>query len=363
MKIKSLFWTLLLVLCTLNFASCGSDDNEGKVSVPELTDRNTIQFTADLTRWRDMEVFVKGNYGIDWGDGTVVKGSNAYATAVRHKYSEIGQYTVQVWCEDLTAFKYTLEDTKAVVSELKIGNCPKLTEMSVTNFVKTPYLDLRACHKLEKLSVENLLDLTEVDLANCAELEELTCFSNPKLTAIDVSKCTKLESLKCYDNALTMLSVSANEELLTVNVANNQIRTIDFGKVKSVTELDIQGNQLTEINLAPFEELESFNGNGNKFTFLDFSDNASLINLLCANNRLTGFIFHEEAPIHQVACNGNDLDADFLNQLFTDLPVSSVIASRSYTTPNSIAFYNNPGESACSVKIIKDKGWKVELKK
>lgn len=354
---------LLLALFTVNLVSCSSDDKEEKIVVPELTDRNSIQFTVNLTRWRDMEVYIKGSFGIDWGDGTVEKKTNSYTAAMKHKYDEIGEYVIKVWCEELTNFKYELSDSKAIASDLKIGNCPKLTEMTLANFVETSYLDLRACHNLEKLTVGSFADLTEVDIANCTKLEEFSCFSNPKLAAIDLSKNKKLESLKCYENALVHLSLKENEELLTLKASDNELKTIDFGKIATLTEIDVQGNQLTDIDLTLFEELESFDGSYNQFTFLDFSNNEVLIDALCAKNQITGFALNEEAPIHKFICNGNSLDADALNTLFTELPPSSVISSRNYTTPNSIAFYDNPGEFDCSVKIIKEKGWKVEVKK
>lgn len=359
---KNTLWTLLLALLTLNFVSCSSDDKE-KIEVPLLTSDNCIQFTISLSKWRDMEVQVKGTYAVDWGDGTIDKGENTYTSSAKHRYQEFGEYQVKVWCEELEVFRYKHAETKATGSNLLIGNCPKLTELTLLNLTKTSTLAIEDCPKLEKLTIENFSDLTNLNIGNCTKLTDLFCHSNPLLATIDVSKNVSLETLECNDNALTSLSLKTNEELLTVNAANNQLTSIDFGEIESLSEVDIQGNNLTQIDLSSLTDLTLFNGSNNKFTALDFLKNENIVDIICSGNNIDQFIIDGEAPIHTFICNSNNLNTESLNQLFTDLPQSPVIASRAAATPNSITFYDNPGESSCDNRIIKNKGWKIELRK
>ncbi|GBB91402.1 hypothetical protein RclHR1_18680002 [Rhizophagus clarus] len=118
--------------------------------------------------------------------------------------------------EDFTKLK-SIVLKKLSLTSLEIINCPQLTRVDLSEFIKLESLFVSKCPRLTKLDLSHsqLYELTDLDVSNLIELncsntsiEELSlnlcpniikviCSNNKKLINLDISNCFKLEFLDC----------------------------------------------------------------------------------------------------------------------------------------------------------------------
>ena len=170
-------------------------------------------------------------------------------------------------------------------------------------------------------------ELTVIDISNNPSLKTLNIPLN-RLVSLDLSKNTSLVNLDCSDNSFISLDFSQNKSLVSLWVFNNQLTTLNVSNNSALTFLDCSGNQLTS---------------------LDLSKNSELIHLLCYNNQLSSL----------------DISHNYkLNQLWTfDNPLSAketeiIITSLQKVSQGDLWISNKPINNE-QIKILTNKDWEV----
>jgi Leucine-rich repeat (LRR) protein len=113
--------------------------------------------------------------------------------------------------------------------------------------------------KNAKVLTASIQDLTSLDVSNAAiadlkgiedftALQSLSCNQN-LLTKIDLSKNINLVSLNIANNQLTALNTTKNTKLQTIHCNDNLLRTLDLSKNTSLTEIYCPNNKLISLNL------------------------------------------------------------------------------------------------------------------
>ena len=173
--------------------------------------------------------------------------------------------------------------------------------------------------------------LTSLDVSQYPALKVLYCRGN-QLTTLDVSKNTALESLYCTDNSFS-----------TLNVVNNSLTFLDINFCPLLTTLDVSRSTA----------LRSLRVNNSLLTTLDLSKNSALEVLYCYDNQQLTYIYmNNNTMLFRISCDGNQLTAYALNDLFESLPDWSDSGRW-----GSIDIKGNPGTSDCDFSIAAGKGW------
>ena len=148
--------------------------------------------------------------------------------------------------------------------------------------------------------------LIELDLTQNTALTYLNCGNN-QLTALDVSGCTALAELMCDNNQLTTLDLSQNTALTSLNCIDNQLTTLDVTGGTTLTDLRCYNNQLTTLDVSKNTALTYLNCNNNQLTALDVSGCTALAELICFNNQLTTLDLSQNTALTYLNCHDNQL--------------------------------------------------------
>ena len=159
------------------------------------------------------------------------------------------------------------------LSTLNLSNNANLTMLSAGNNQLTS-INLEKQIKLESLSIE-VNRLTSLNLANNPRLTELFCHFN-NLSSLDISKNSKLQMLWCHANQLTSLDVTHCPDLISLWCGNYLGETGIIGN-----------NHLTSIDLRQNTNLEDFSCYYSSLSVLDVSQNIELKTLEISNNPIT----------------------------------------------------------------------------
>ena len=359
----------LLFACVCVFISSCSDDRDDdnprvRFDVPNLTADNSVQFTINTDNAIYLELFVDGEkVAIDWGDNSeMYRGVESDGDIHRRHRFAPGQYRVKIWADELT-FLNLSDYMYNSVSDLKMGRCPKLRQLTLNSLADLKSVTLDNCPNLEYLNLGNCESLTSVDLSKCRKLKSIECYTLPKLQTLDVSKNTDLESLTCYNSNLSSLVLGNNSMLRNIDCAGNNLTSLNLNGTPNLTTLIITRNRFTSIDVSMLEQLYYFQCEKNEFVRLDMSRNADLMALNCAGNKLSELKLSESFVLNYLSVHTNQLDAEDLNRIFETLPESSVVPRMSPISPplltNKIAFYNNPGSETCDSTIVTDKYWVI----
>ncbi len=137
------------------------------------------------------------------------------------------------------------------------------------------------------------LNLLSVNLPS-NELETVEGLSNAgDLRRLDLSwnylediviQNQSLENLFLNNNFLESIDVTESENLRTANLVSNQISTVDFSNNIQLEVLIISDNKLQEIQLDPLENLTYFYSSSNELLSLDVSQNPMLVDLRVDRN-------------------------------------------------------------------------------
>ncbi len=379
---------ILMAAFALISLSCSDDNDEHRPDfpVPELTDDNSVQLTVNASGTLHCELFAGGlEVAIDWGDGTLDKYNAANNEHCKHTYKKAGDYRVKIWSDKLT-FLY-VSALGLPYTELSLGYCPVMKELSVNGFSEIKHFNLDNCPQLESLIIGNFENLESLDIGQCSRLKELACYTHPNLKKLDISRNKELQSLDlnglpldsfditsnkalqilvCANMKMKKLSVKENTQLLAITLAKNEMEELELGELKDCRSLTCMDNALTTLDISGLPVLNVLDCRENQLTTLDVSHNPVLINLRCDKNQLTDIIIDNNEWFEGLICNSNKLSADALNKIFTALPESEIKAPTKMIAtpqPNRIQYYDNPGTEQCDSKIITDKGWQIITEK
>lgn len=122
---------------------------------------------------------------------------------------------------------------------------------------------------------------------------------------------TALEILKCNDNALTVLDVSNNHNLIFLDASDNQIMNLNISGCLTLESLWFSGNLLTSIDVSNNINLLELILNDNQLNTLDVAANTFLSVLWCDFNNLTQLDVSQNQNMHEIYCGDNPIN--FLN--------------------------------------------------
>ena len=145
-----------------------------------------------------------------------------------------------------------------------------------------PTMNIKSVVNLD-VSERNISDLTGIE--DFESLGYLRCTNN-KISVIDVSKNLNLKTLDCIYNQITDIDVSKNLDLETLLLEDNQLTTLDVSHNSKLKELWCTLNNLTSLNVDSNPDLRILYCHRNKIEELDVSKNVKLTELWCHVNNL-----------------------------------------------------------------------------
>lgn len=152
----------------------------------------------------------------------------------------------------------------------------------------------------------NTNSIANIDVSKNISLETFVLRDN-NLSSLDVSKNTKLELLICDQNQIATLDVSNNTNLEYLSVQNNNLTSINLLSNIELTDLLISGNKLSAIDLTANLKLDYLAVDRNQLTALDVSVNTVLETINCRNNAITSLDVSSNSSLKSLYCDNNNL--------------------------------------------------------
>lgn len=360
---KKIFRILLSICLISTIFSCDTDKiGPDDFSTPELTAENTIQFTIKSDKHFQMEIVASGGRtAVDWGDGHINKYSakRMESSLCNHTYQKAGTYQVKVLCDETVIFN--ISGLIQPISELKLGNCPKLETLYLNTISDIQSFAVDNCPKLENLNIGNWPDLTFLDLSTCTEIKSLDCYTHPNLRSLNLDNNKKLTNLNLSYTGITELDLENMQSLTKLNCDHNQLTNLTLKGNYRLREVACSNNKLSTINISKGTNLQFLTIRKNELTTIDLSKQTYLRELNCTGNQLTDLDVSENTELAVLFCGQNKLEMAALNKIFKDLPLSKDKKNSKTMSPNPlpsiIQIKENPGAASCDLMIIKDKGW------
>lgn len=364
MKQKKLFFVVVVLAFLL---SCLTACNDGEdFDFLQLTEANTVSFTVNVTgEWRQLNLVGSGGkMVVEWEEGRVekIKDPASFGGAVQHTYGNKGTYRVRVWAEELN--NLIVGDALLSVSDLRLGNLPKMKHLTLNCLTDTRSLDLNTfCPNVEWINISNCPDLEQVELDRCSRLENIQIYANPKLASLTFGDHPDATSVWGSGNGFTSLSLKGLPALREVVLNGNP--------ELSHLELDEEADGITTLILSEcaFQSIDDILSrcphltelvcSSNQLTELDLSKH-SVTKLVCDHNQLTSLVLPEWCLLKHIYCHSNQLDTEALNALFRSLAQAPEPSSQ--YPECRIAYNDNPGAEECDEAILLSKGWKTEKK-
>lgn len=371
MKRKEVYSTIAVFAFLLScLTACSGGDRRvfgDDFDFPELTDVNTISFTANVTgEWRQLTLVASGGrMVVEWGDGRLQKIENpaSHSAGVQYRYRNKGAYRVRVWAEEVDFL--SVGDVLLSVSDLRLGNLPKVKMLTFNSLTNTRRLDLNTfCPNVEWINIGSCADLEELELDQCSRLKNIQIYTNPKLASLTFGNHPNVDYLVCSGNGLTSLSLKGLPALRTVDLDyNSELSHLELNEnARSITALFLSQCAFQSLDdiLPRCPQLNKLNCSFNRLTQLDLS-RYFITDLKCDHNQLTSLVLREGSLLGYLYCHSNQLNTDALNALFTSLgEVPERNPQNPYLVECSIAFNNNPGAEGCNKEILLEKRWTLE---
>lgn len=358
--------TAILGLCLMFVVySCNGEDRSvfgDNFDYPPLTDANTVRFTVNVTgKWRQLSLVAGGGpMVVEWGDGRTQKIESPEGH-VTYKYGNIGSYQVRVWAEELQFL--TVGDPLLPVSDLRLGNLPKVKDLTLNSLTETRELDLNSfCPNVKQINIGSCADLETMELDQCKELQNIYIYTNPKLSSIVLGNHPEVKSFICSDNAVTSISLKGMTGLRDAILSyNTELTRLELNEETEIRALSVAGCTFRSIDdiLKCCPALDELNCAYNQLTELDLS-NFHITELHCDHNQLTRLKVPDGSLLGHLYCHSNQLDEDALTAVFNSLgtvPVKSIENPR----PKQcyISYHDNPGINNAHEDQLKEKNWTI----
>ncbi|ETT74641.1 hypothetical protein C173_08561 [Paenibacillus sp. FSL R7-277] len=201
------------------------------------------------------------------------------------------------------------------VTTLKLEGCKFSSLQGIEHFTALQELDC----SYNELTVLNLSQNEELVTVNCRSnrlielntqpnrlLKELDCSRN-HIRTLDLSQNHALETLECHENMLSNLELSSNPRLKVLNCSYNSLHELKLSDNTALERVDCGSNYIIELDMASCTELTEIRCNHNHLTRLDTSGNPSLTSLRCFNNHLTSLDLSHNLQLTELYCSENKL--------------------------------------------------------
>ncbi len=168
---------------------------------------------------------------------------------------------------------------------------------------------------LKRLSINNNYDfkysqetITSIHqaLPLLTDLEDLV-LDDLNLGTIDVSNNTKLSRFSCRNNNLSRLDLSANIDLIQLEIASNNISSIDLTNLTKLEVLYADCNPHLDLDISCNSNLKDIDCSWTEITTLNLSANTALKYLLCRGNHLISLDLSKNIALECIDCRWNDI--------------------------------------------------------
>ena len=332
--------------------------------VIEINGKDEVDLTLHLAGKKAGDVIQ-----IDFGDG--IKTDYTFTSTEASKVSKKIDVPAEVKIYGkLTHFNAIGNKCISEISFYNSNNL-KVAKLSQNNISTIDLASIPACKELHITDNK----LTEIDLTPCRELEEFYCGYN-SIKKFDVSQNKGLTVLTCYNTGITELDISNNPLLEVLTAGGNKYsKEIVFDNNPSIKSLDLENAGFSSINLSNLKKLQKLRLKGNKLSsinlenntlidYLDLGDNAlesldvsmlpSLEEFSCNKNKLKSLDLSKNNKLRIIKIQNNEFSACSLNQLFLTM-------NPPLNEDNGFGIAGNEGAATSNTKIVKDKGWRVDV--
>ncbi|AYN05666.1 T9SS type A sorting domain-containing protein [Flavobacterium sp. 140616W15] len=147
--------------------------------------------------------------------------------------------------------------------------------------------------------------------SNVKNITSLSAFGSPdKITDLTgIEDFVSLESLYCYKQAIIKLNLSKNQKLKLLDINNNKVSILDLSKNTALETVNCGFNNLTELNVSNNKALKSLHINNNQITNVDVSQNPTLEDLEVGSNQLITIDVTTNLALKKLSIYGNKIKA------------------------------------------------------
>lgn len=263
---------------------------------------------------------------VDWWDGTSTTYTGTYRAISNTYDTYISKAIASPYnnSNEKTATIYTVNSS----GQRGFGKITSIqfSAVSLAAHARCKSVNLKNLPFLTRLVMTGQIPLTSLDLSNLKNLGNITIGAGESLTSINVTNCTNLNSIDVGSNATlnTITGLSTLQNLYSFSALNcSAFTSLDFSNLLNLRNLYLYGcSNLTSLRAQNC----LFEGGTISFSYYYYGTNEALN---------VGF------------CN---LDATALNQLYTDLAV---------TTSGFINVKGNPGTAFDDPTIATNKNYTV----
>ncbi|MEK3792175.1 leucine-rich repeat domain-containing protein [Paenibacillus sp. FSL R7-0204] len=201
------------------------------------------------------------------------------------------------------------------VTILMLAGCKFSSLQGIGHFTALQELDC----SYNELTVLELSQNAELATVNCRSnrlielnaqpnrlLKELDCSRN-HIRTLDLSQNPALEKLECHENMLSKLELSSNRWLKVLNCSYNSLHELRLQDNTALERVDCGSNYIIELDMASCTELTEIRCNHNHLTRLDTSALPALTSLRCFNNHLTSLDLSHNMQLTELYCSENKL--------------------------------------------------------
>jgi Leucine-rich repeat (LRR) protein len=166
---------------------------------------------------------------------------------------------------------------------------------------------------------ENINILTTLDVSN-KSISDLT----------GIADFSALEILDARLNLIETIDLSANTNLIELDVSNNDLSDLNLSQNANLTTVYCESNALEDLNLTNLGLLQILNCSNNLLTSFDVDANSQLNDLDCSFNQIESLNVSANTALVSLECNDNNLFA--LN--LTNGNNNSITSFSSINNPN-----------------------------
>lgn len=364
MKQKQFLYSLLSLYLLLGWTGCSVEDKSvfgDDFEIPELTDENTIQFTANPDDWKEIKfIAYGGRIAIEWGDGRLQKIANpSEDEPIVYRYGNLKTYQIRIWAEEIDYCRIEREANQ--ISNLRLGYLPGMKNILFSNILNTSEIDLSAsCLNIEVVTILDCPDVEEIDISKCLKLKSVYLSALPNLMGFEVEGHPELEEIGCIGiDRLQSLSLKGVPMLKYLFCHDNpQLSKLEFDDEAAVSSLRIYNCAFQSADfLSKLPFLKELSCSSNQLTRLDLSSQSLLYTLSCSDNpRLIDLLIPEDNNLQVIECHYCNLDANALNAVFSRL-TKIPAEDPKYEKLFYISYYKNRGEKECNKDLLK--GWHI----
>lgn len=185
--------------------------------------------------------------------------------------------------------------------------------------------DLNNDGELQESEAKDIFSLHSNDLAiETAEgiqyfknLSNLKLINN-QLTVLDVSSNLNLKSLECQGNSIDTITLAPELEFL--NCSQNNIKSIALGMSPKLAVVVCRMNQIDYLEVSNLWQLEVLDCGMNQLDGLILGNNSQLELLVCSDNNITELDLTSNPDLEYLDCSSNELlELDIQDHLFLEV--------------------------------------------